>query len=329
MRSVRAYRAACATFAATALLVALVGGSSPSATSSAAEFGAASVSEQPIVEPPAKAENNRATPRASRGGIRSRGPHRLPPVAMTNSICELTMPQGVWKLDVTAARALAMFTAVGYREERPIAHTARAFEHSLRVKARYVPTPLRAQVLIRNVKLYKKRHRAPHTWAVDAVLAMYDRGSLACAHPVRPLPAEEMLTNGLTLRAQTMVFAYFASYGGRVMGGFDPEGITSGHIENSAHYEGRAVDISFPRSDPQNRLRGWLLANWFVANADYYSIATVIFDDTVWTLAKAPQGWRHYTHPSGDTKNPTLRHLDHIHVDVVKGQAPSGARKTG
>lgn len=329
MRSVRAYRAACATFAATALLVALVGGgSNPSAKGADAEFGAASLSEQPIVEQPAKAENNLAVPRASRGGIRSKGPHRVPPVAMTNSTCELTMPSGTWKLDVTAARTLAMLTAVAYREERPIARTARAFEHSLSMRFRYVPTPLRAREMIRR-NAYKKGGLTPHTWSVDAVLSMYDRGSLACAHPVRPLPAQEMLTNGLTLRAQTMVFAYFASYGGRIMGGFDPEGITSGHIENSAHYDGRAVDISFSRSDPQNKLRGWLLANWFVANADYHSIATVIFDDMVWTLVKSPQGWRHYTHPSGDKKNPTLRHLDHIHVDVVKGQAPEGATKTG
>lgn len=333
VRSVRTYRAACATFAATALLVALVAGGSETTTESAdAAFGASSVDEQPIARPPvvegaAKTEKQRVVPRASRGGVRSKGPHRVPPVAMKNASCELTMPAGVWKLDVVAARTLAMLTAVAYREERPVAKAARAFEHTLRMNYRYVPTPMRAREMIRR-NVYKKGGLTPHTWSVDAVLSMYDRGSLACAHPVRRLPAEVVLTNGLTLRAQTMVFAYFDSYGGRVMGGFDPEGITSGHIEKSAHYEGRAVDVSFRRDDPDNKRRGWLLANWFVANADFYSIATVIYDDMVWTLAKSPQGWRKYTHPSGNTTNVTLRHLDHIHVDVAKGEAPEDARKT-
>ncbi|MGQ0464110.1 MAG: hypothetical protein ACT4QG_02200 [Sporichthyaceae bacterium] len=320
MRNVRAYRAACATFATTSLLVALVAGGSDTVAKGEAEFRASSTTEQPIAEKPAAVEKKRAVPRASRAGIRSKGPSRVPPVAMKNATCELTMPAGVWRLDVVAARTLAMLTAVSYKEERPVAKAARAFEHSLRLQYRYVPTPLRAREMIRR-NVYKKGGLTPHTWAVEAVLAMYDRGSLTCAHPVRPLPAEEILTNGLTLRAQTMVFAYFAAYGGRIMGGFDPEGITDGHIENSAHYDGRAVDISFPRKDRQNRLRGWLLANWFVANADHYSIATVIYDDLVWTLAKSPQGWRKYTHPSGNTTNVTLRHLDHIHVDVVKGRA--------
>ncbi|MGQ0844881.1 MAG: hypothetical protein ACT4QF_12165 [Sporichthyaceae bacterium] len=319
MWSVRARRSACASVAAVSLVVAMVaGGTKSDASDPAAAFGAASLPVEPVVEPAASAEKSRAVPRASRSSIRSKGPHQVPPVAMANATCELTMPQGVWKLDVVAARTLAMLTAVAYHEERPLAKAARAFEHSLHLRYRSVPTPDRAREMIRRNE-YRKGGLVPHTWAVDAVLAMYDRGSLTCAHPIRPWPVEPMLTNGLTMRAQTMVFAFFDAYGGRAMGGFDPEGITSGHIEESAHYDGRAVDISFPRSDPDNRARGWLLANWFVANADYYSIATVIFDDLVWTLAKSPQGWRKYVHPSGDTKNVTLRHLDHIHVDVVDG----------
>lgn len=320
MRSVGAYRAACAGFAATALLVALTAGGADADPPAPAVFSAASLPEPAALveeEPPAK--DDRAVPRASRSSIRSKGPHKLPPIAIPEAACTLRMPQGVWKLDTTAARTLAMLTAVAYREERPIAKVARAFEHSLHLRYRTVPTPLGAREMLRRNE-YKKGGLTPHTWALDAALAMYGRGTLACAHPIRPMPAEQMLTNGLTLRAQTMIFAFFDSYGGRILGGFDPDGITSGHIENSAHYYGRAVDIFFRRSDPDNRARGWLLAHWLVAHGDTYSIATVIFDDKVWTRRKSDRGWRRYVHPSGNTRNPTLRHLDHVHVDVASGE---------
>lgn len=320
MRSIRAYRAACAGIAAAATIAALTAGSADS-EAPAAEFQAASLPGAPQITgaaPTAEAKE-RTLPRASRSAIRSKGPHQVPPVEIPNSNCTLTLPQGTWKLDVVAARTLVMLTAVAYREERPVAKAARAFEHSLRLERRYVPSPLQAREMIRRNE-YKKGGLTPHTWAVDAVLALYSPQTLSCTHPLRSMPVEKMLTNGLTMRAQTMVFGFWDSYGGRPLGGFDPKGITSGHIENSAHYDGRAVDIFFARSDKDNNARGWLLANWLVANADYYSIATVIFDDHVWTLVKSDQGWRRYVHPSGDRKNPTLRHLDHIHADVVNGE---------
>lgn len=318
VKGVRAYRRAGAGLAAVALVVGLaVVGGSKSEPAADATFGAASLPQIPQVTEDQPRE--RPVPRASRNSIRSKGPHQLPPIEMQNATCTLTMPQGTWKLDVVAARTLAMLTAVAYREDRPVAKAARAFEHSLHLQRRYVPRPLQAREMLRRNE-YKKGGLTPHTWAVDAVLAMYSPSALTCTHPIRSMPVEEMLTNGLTMRAQTMVFGFWDSYGGRPLGGFDPKGITSGHIENSAHYGGRAVDIFFSRSDKDNNARGWLLANWLVANADYYSIATVIFDDRVWTLVKSAEGWRPYVHPSGDRKHPTLRHLDHIHADVINGQ---------
>jgi hypothetical protein len=183
---------------------------------------------------------------------------------------------------------------------------------------RQVPTPMGAQRMLR----HKYRHLPP-TWALDSVLALYDPQTLTCLAPVRPVPREEMLTNGLTMRSQTMLFAWWVAYGGRSVGGFAPGGIFTGHIENSAHYEGRAVDISFPTSDPDNKRRGWLLANWLVAQADCLQIATVIYDDHLWSALHSALGWRPYTHPSGNVTDPTLRHLDHIHVDVEHG-LPAG-----
>jgi hypothetical protein len=61
------------------------------------------------------------------------------------------------------------------------------------------------------------------------------------------------------------------------------------------------------------------VAHWLVINADRLGIATVIYDDQIWTARRSAGGWRSYTHPSGNTSDPTLRHLDHVHVDVIRG----------
>ncbi|HZE65238.1 MAG TPA: hypothetical protein VE081_01320 [Sporichthyaceae bacterium] len=303
----RRRRAVCAIVASAALLVALVAGRPAGSAQSGDRFTAASA--QPAVP-------DRPAPAASRSHIRSRGPHLVPPAMAKTTSCRLTLPGGVWALDIVAARTLTMLTAVSYRTNRPPARTALAFEHTLTWHDRYVPGP------IGSIALLKRKHKnmVPHTWAVDAVLAMYNPHTLFCAQPMRTdLMREPMLTNGLTKRAQTLLFGWWAAYGGRPVGGFDPHGITEGHIEDSAHYDARAVDIAFPTSDPENNRRGWLLAHWLVAQADYYSIATIIFDDHIWSRLHSVEGWRPYTHPSGDTTNPTLRHLDHVHVDVVQG----------
>jgi hypothetical protein len=302
----RWHRCGCAIAASVGLLVT---GCSAAAVQHRDAFHATSATAQPpVLDRPVSA--------ASRSHVRSRGPHLVPPPTGPNTSCRLTLPGGVWALDSTAARTLTMLSAVGYRTNRPLTRTALAFEHTLTWHQRYVPGPVGALALL------KRKHRAmvPHTWAVDAVLALFSPHTLFCAQPWRTdLKREPMLTNGLTTRAQTLLFGWWAAYGGRPVGGFDPHGITEGHIEDSAHYDARAVDISFPTSDPENNRRGWLLAQWLVAQADYYSIATVIFDDHIWSRLHSAEGWRHYTHPGGDTTNPTLRHLDHVHVDVVQG----------
>lgn len=132
--------------------------------------------------------------------------------------------------------------------------------------------------------------------------------------------AEAMGEDGLTQRARTVRDTLNDLYGSLDVGGFQPGGVSSGHIEGSAHYDGRALDVMFPDyDDPQVNRRGWALAHWVVANADRLGVATVIYDDRIWTLRRSDEGWRPYEHPSGDTSNPTLRHLDHVHVDVLEG----------
>ncbi|MGH2603563.1 MAG: hypothetical protein ACRDJ9_29785, partial [Dehalococcoidia bacterium] len=101
---------------------------------------------------------------------------------------------------------------------------------------------------------------------------------------------------------------------------YAPGGVRTGHIDGSAHYDGRAVDVFYRPADEANRREGWATAQWLVANADRLGIATVIYDERIWTARRSGEGWRTYRHPSGPTSNPTLLHKDHLHVDVARGR---------
>jgi hypothetical protein len=91
-------------------------------------------------------------------------------------------------------------------------------------------------------------------------------------------------------------------------------------MPGSAHYQGRAIDVFFRPVNAGNKARGWQLAQYLVARADRLSINTVIFDDRIWTAARADEGWRHYrvdvTGRSAATAR-VLEHRDHVHVDVA------------
>ena len=252
---------------------------------------------------------------ADRARLRTKGPRIVPAPTSKQPECRLDLGYGVWALDVTAARTLTMLGAVAYRDGLSYGKAARAFERSLTQEGRLPMTAERARREIR----HKRLHPIPRTTSLDAIHALFRPRALTCVTPQRSMPAQPMMTNGLTLRTVTMIRGWAEAYGGRPIGGFAPGGVSHGHIENSAHYDGRAVDIFFSLSDPDNRARGWLLTHWLVAHADYYQIATLIFDDALWSNLNSTLGWRPYVHPSGDVTNPTLRHLDHIHADVVHG----------
>lgn len=151
-----------------------------------------------------------------------------------------------------------------------------------------------------------------------SALTGYSPAALSCTFRGESVPAETMAEDGLTPRARIVHDAVTAMFGDLDIGGFQPGGVDSGHIEGSAHYDGRALDIMFrPHDDAGVNRRGWGMAHWLAANAPRLNIATLIYDDRIWSLRRADEGWRPYTHPSGNTTNATLRHLDHVHVDVV------------
>jgi hypothetical protein len=145
-------------------------------------------------------------------------------------------------------------------------------------------------------------------------------GAFWCTVDRAEHPVEAEAEDGLTARARTVRDQITSVFGDVDIGGYRPGGVDAGHIDGSAHYDGRALDVMFTDyADPAVTRRGWATAHWLVANAERLGIATVIYSDHIWTSRRGDDGWRSYTHPTGSTDDPTLRHLDHVHVDVVEG----------
>ena len=131
--------------------------------------------------------------------------------------------------------------------------------------------------------------------------------------------------SGLTPRAERLRTAWRARFGRLPDGGFASGGITTGHVDNSSHYDGRAIDVFFrPIGNAAQTRRGWVFAQWAVAHADDYDVLSVIYSDRIWTSWASSAGWRDYVHPSGNRTNPILRHLDHVHVAVESGRRNFG-----
>jgi hypothetical protein len=152
--------------------------------------------------------------------------------------------------------------------------------------------------------------------ALASALMGYSDAAFTCS--VRPAsPAKEKLgRSGLTPRAHAAMNAVEKAFGDQSVGGFAPGGVNSGHMNGSAHYTGRAVDVFYRPITKDNTRTGWATAHWLVANAERLNIATVIYDGRIWTARRSGQGWRTYTPPGGKTANPTLMHRDHVHLDV-------------
>jgi hypothetical protein len=153
----------------------------------------------------------------------------------------------------------------------------------------------------------------------DRLVCGYARSAV---EPQRPAP------NGLVPRANLLRAAWTVVFGPLPAGGFAPGGVSTGHVDGSAHYEGRAVDVFFrPLGDDEQRRRGWVFAQWLLAHAPEHQVLSVIYDDHIWTSWAAGSGWRDYVHPGqsfAHRGNAVLRHLDHVHVAVESGQPFTG-----
>ncbi|MBA2574399.1 MAG: hypothetical protein H0V02_06380 [Nocardioidaceae bacterium] len=158
---------------------------------------------------------------------------------------------------------------------------------------------------------------------VASALSGNSEGAFSCVVDGSAASEQTMGDNGLTRRADSVRRDLDTAFGELALGGFEPGGVTAGHMEGSAHYEGRAIDIFFRPVNADQQRRGWAVAHYLVANAGRLDIEHVIFDDRIWTAGNfSDDGWRQYDPPglgSDDSaeRRAILEHRDHVHVDVA------------
>lgn len=183
-----------------------------------------------------------------------------------------------------------------------------------------------AQLATTAVALTARGLEAPDTSGIDgAVLQRLADGppedagaSLTCQGSASSdLQEEQLSVTGLTPRAEQLREAMTGVFGEQSLGGFAPGGVGQGHGADSTHYDGRAIDIFFRPVTEENRREGWILAHWLVAHAEDLDIQYVIFDDRFWSVHSFRGQWQDYAAP--EPGNEILRHLDHVHVDVLGG----------
>lgn len=122
-------------------------------------------------------------------------------------------------------------------------------------------------------------------------------------------PAEK----GLTPDALLVLRSINARFGNHTYGGLGKRPGNAG----TDHATGRAVDIMI--TDWQTRSgadHGTKIAEWVRSNAHELGVTYVIWRAKIWSVARDAEGWRSYTHPSGES-TPTLAHMDHVHVSVA------------
>ncbi|MEO7941988.1 MAG: hypothetical protein ABIR34_01165 [Marmoricola sp.] len=145
--------------------------------------------------------------------------------------------------------------------------------------------------------------------------------ALTCVHGgAEDAESNRLNRAGLTRRAATARRDVERAFGKQKLGGFAPGGVRSGHMRGSAHYEGRAVDVFFRPVNQKNRVKGWAMAQYLVADADRLELDTVIYDAHIWTARRAAQGWRSYRPDTAGRSAQVaaiLEHRDHVHLDVA------------
>ncbi len=279
----------------------------------------------------ARPGNTRPAPAVGQGverrrGRRLAGPVLLAAVLLVGAVrwgqeaaepdCRLTVAGEQVGLSVEQARDATTLAAVTRREGLTQQDLADALGPALDAPAGTL-TPDAA------VRTLRAEHPAatPAVFSLGRALLGYGTDRLACTARPGEVAVQEEGPAGLTPRAAGARDALLAVTGSLPLGGFAPGGVRSGHTRGSAHYEGRAVDVFFRPVTDRNRQRGWTTAQWLVAHAEPLDLDVVIFDRQVWSAGRSEQGWRDYRPPDGPTTNPVLLHLDHVHVDVARGQA--------
>lgn len=155
--------------------------------------------------------------------------------------------------------------------------------------------------------------------ALASALTGWSKHAFTCVvrHDAEEEP-DDLDGAGLTHRAAVVREELENVFGKQALGGFQAGGVSNGHMEGSAHYEGRAIDVFVRPINAGNKRRGWAMASYLVAQADRLGVAHVIFDDRIWTAGDLSEnGWRDYDPGETPGNRKILEHRDHVHVDVV------------
>ena len=128
---------------------------------------------------------------------------------------------------------------------------------------------------------------------VASSLTGYSPATFSCDLDGAAPSADDKLTStGLTSRAEAVRKDLVARFGDSAL--------------DSAHYDGRSIDILLRPENEADKVRGWALAEYLVANAARLDVRTVGFEHRVWRAGE--DGW-HVDDSSGAGG-------DHVHVDV-------------
>jgi hypothetical protein len=235
--------------------------------------------------------------------------------------CTITVGADAQEWSRQQAMTATTVAGVGVRIGATVNGVAAAVETALSAgSADVAMDPAAARALYR--ALPDRATPTPRSVALARAVLGYEGRALTCTVAFGlggDPPREDPGSLGLTPRAETLRLAMREVFGKQTLGGFEPKGVASGHIQGSAHYEGRAIDVFFRPVTAENQQRGWAQAHWAVAHAERLAVATVIFDRSIWSAHRSVSGWRDYHYPGGPTENPILLHEDHVHVDVVEG----------
>jgi uncharacterized protein YgiM (DUF1202 family) len=81
----------------------------------------------------------------------------------------------------------------------------------------------------------------------------------------------------------------------------------------SDHYTGNGLDIMIPSyTTTSGKALGQKIADWAVANQQRYGVQYVIWNQQIWNVSRASDGWR----AMADRGNDSANHKNHVHVSM-------------
>ncbi len=152
-----------------------------------------------------------------------------------------------------------------------------------------------------------------------SALSGYSPAAFSCVVHASDLPAQPLAPDALTPRTNAVRRAVMRSFGTLPIGGGTGDQAASSTQRAGT---GRTLDFYFRPVSAENRRRGWVLAQYLVANASRLSISTVAFDGRVWSAgAASSKGWRRMPSgvagsASGKPGRAARPHIDSVHVIV-------------